>query len=270
MSVKMHKETVTPKKASKWLQQNERNRPCSIHRAKVYAQAIKDGVWKLNGETIKFNCNGDLIDGQHRLHAVVMAGQAVESYILTGLPADAFDTIDGGRKRSNADRLARRGEKHYTLLAAVVARVWCWEQGERIGSQAPPRPDIMDEVLSRHGTIREAVSDIVRMKPVLMPLSDAAFLMYAGRVMWGHELSDPFWESVLLAEGLLRGTPAYTLYQKLHEDHGRLVKMGRTPRLAMCIKAFNAAMQNRPCKVLRWGEGEEFPEFAQPRKRGRK
>lgn len=61
----MKKETITPKKAMEWLQRNVANRPMSHKRVLGYAQAILAGAWKVNGDCIRFNGNGDLIDGGH-------------------------------------------------------------------------------------------------------------------------------------------------------------------------------------------------------------
>ena len=67
---------VTPHLASKWLQKNSCNRPLSQNTVYRYADAILSGEWKLNGDTIRFDSNGTLIDGQHRLHACVKAGKS--------------------------------------------------------------------------------------------------------------------------------------------------------------------------------------------------
>jgi len=232
-----------------------------MHRVKQYAAAMTAGVWKLNGETIKFNCNGQLIDGQHRLNAIVLAGKTVQTYVLYGLPADAFDTIDGGKPRSNGDRLARRNEKHYQLVAAVAARVWNWEQGDRIG-KGSPRVDVMDDILKRHSVIRDVVHDVAVIRPQVLPGSDSGFLMYAGRSLWGDR-SDVFWNQVLSAEGLVKGTPGHTLYRRLSTAQASTLKMSQQFKLAISIKAFNAAMKNKRIKHLSWGESESFPEFAE-------
>lgn len=262
MSVKMKLESISPGKAAEWLTHNISNRPLNSKRAKKYAKAISDDVWALNGETIKFNCNGELIDGQHRLHAVVISGRTIQSYVLRGLPADAFDTIDSGKSRSNGDRLARRGVKHYALVAAITGFVFRHEIGDH-GSLAP-RPDVMDECLARHSGILEAAHDIASIRPKILTPSISGFLLYYGRHLWGGK-SDTFWLSILNAEGLERGTAAHTLYRKLHDAQTRTFDLSRTAKRALCIKAFNAAMLGKSCKVLRWNETEDFPEFVGPK-----
>ncbi len=75
MSVRSNVETITPKKAQAWLLHRAPNRPiCEFHLRRL-ASSMKAGVWKLNGEAIKFNDKGDLEDGQHRLEAIVLSGE---------------------------------------------------------------------------------------------------------------------------------------------------------------------------------------------------
>jgi hypothetical protein len=74
-----------------------------------YAREIAAGRWKPNGETIKFTMDGVLLDGQHRLAAVALAGVGIETTVVWGLDPDCFDTIDSGRPRSAADMLAIQG-----------------------------------------------------------------------------------------------------------------------------------------------------------------
>lgn len=98
--VNITKESITPKKAAEWLKRNVANRPLSQRTVTNYATAMADRAWKLNGDSIRFNGSGDLIDGQHRLTGCVKAGVPFDSYVIRGLDHDAFDTIDQGRRRT--------------------------------------------------------------------------------------------------------------------------------------------------------------------------
>lgn len=82
-------------------------------RVKQYASEIKNGYWIVNGDAIRFNDEGDLIDGQTRLRAVIHAGIPIQSFVITGLPKEhkngilinTMDTIDRGRPRSTGSQL---------------------------------------------------------------------------------------------------------------------------------------------------------------------
>lgn len=97
-------ETITPAQAAKWLQTMVNNRTLSQAKAIEYAIAMDDARWVINGETIKFDAEGRLFDGQHRLQGCVLADKAFKSYVAYGITdQDAFSTVDVGKNRSHGD-----------------------------------------------------------------------------------------------------------------------------------------------------------------------
>lgn len=113
---------VVPPLAAQWLERNPNNRPVSISTVQTYAADMRLGRWKLNGATIVFNRRGDLIDGQHRLWAVLEADCTVEMLVVEGVDDEAKLTLDGGRPRRPADRLWMFGrvERARTVAASLV------------------------------------------------------------------------------------------------------------------------------------------------------
>lgn len=95
---------VTPELAKEWLESAGTNRGISQNRVKTYAEDMKNGNWQYNGEEIKFNESGELIDGQHRLHAIIRANTPVKMDVKFGVP-DNVTLLDRGRPRSVADIL---------------------------------------------------------------------------------------------------------------------------------------------------------------------
>ena len=98
--------TVTPEMAREWLTKNmSSNRPVLRSTVHGYARMMRTGGWKLTHQGIAFDQNGELIDGQHRLHAVIEANVPVEmnvTYDVERKPGEVF-TIDMGRKRTYAN-----------------------------------------------------------------------------------------------------------------------------------------------------------------------
>ena len=90
-------ETITPEKASGYLKKNKNNRAVSAPLVSRMAREMREGLWAENGETIVFNGDGRLLDGQHRLMAVVESGETIRSLVVTRVPATAFQTIDTGK-----------------------------------------------------------------------------------------------------------------------------------------------------------------------------
>ncbi|EDZ0839862.1 hypothetical protein GJ904_19995 [Salmonella enterica] len=96
---------IDPAIAQEFLDRAIPNRKVSRIRVKRYAKAMREGKWALNGESIKISPDGELLDGQHRLLAVIEAGVAVKLFIVFNVSFDALPTVDSGRNRSSADSL---------------------------------------------------------------------------------------------------------------------------------------------------------------------
>jgi len=112
--------TITPQLATTLLETNQANRPINQTYLARFAAAMREGRWRLNGETIKISENHVLLDGQHRLYACIEADVPFQSWVIEGIPADVFDTIDIGRPKSAANFLSVRGCHQATKVAAAI------------------------------------------------------------------------------------------------------------------------------------------------------
>jgi hypothetical protein len=70
---------------------------------------MTDDNWQLTHMGIAFDRDGVLIDGQHRLWAVVMSGKSVEMHVWRNLSQESLLAIDNGRTRTMADILKLAG-----------------------------------------------------------------------------------------------------------------------------------------------------------------
>lgn len=113
--------TITPAMAEEMLKKNTQNRPLNQNYAQLYAKDMKAGNWKLNGEPIIFDDNGNLIDGQHRLMAVVIAGVPVDMLVVYGVGSDSFETIDSGKKRTAADAFSLSGITNPFVMSGIIS-----------------------------------------------------------------------------------------------------------------------------------------------------
>lgn len=112
---------ITPEMAKKILENNVINRTLKPHRIKLYAEEMKSGRWQLNGEDIHISKSGNLLDGQHRLLAIIEAGVPVKIGIKTNV-SDDVSIYDRGTPRSTSDILSFRGMDK-TLASKTVVSV---------------------------------------------------------------------------------------------------------------------------------------------------
>lgn len=127
-------ERITPTMAKKYLETSRGNRPISQDTVRSYAKTMMDGKWRLNGVPIIFDSEKRLLDGHHRLHAIIAANRAIEMSVTYGVDSDVFTTYDCGRHRSLGQILAMNGIESYNNVAAVVAVNTTLEMTGRIRS----------------------------------------------------------------------------------------------------------------------------------------
>jgi hypothetical protein len=253
------KETITPKKAMEWLKRNVHNRPLSMKLSAEYASSMRAKRWMVNGEAIKFNGNGDMIDGQHRLHACIEAGVPFDSYIVRGLEHEAFDTLDQGRRRTCGDILARRGEKHYKMLAASILLACSIERRYSPSKGIKVRPDEVTEYLAANPSIRDCCDYAsVHRQDNLMPMSIVVALLFLFRKVDAAK-ADAFWSRILTGENLTKGMVEYRLRARLIDNKDSIAKLNRQTVAALVIKSFNSAVSGRDLKCIKWADDEAFP-----------
>jgi hypothetical protein len=94
---------VTPEMAQQWLDNGGKNRKLSKLHVNRLAQEIVKGRWVFNGQTISFSAEGKLLDGQHRLNAVIQSGVTIPMSISFGVADErAFETYDVVQKSRGA------------------------------------------------------------------------------------------------------------------------------------------------------------------------
>lgn len=105
-------------------------RRLNVAQAEVYAKDMKSGAWALTHQGIAFDINGNLIDGQQRIYAIMLAGVPITMNVTTGIPVRhgrqlTIDAIDGGRSRGHADKLHIHGIKNANRVAASIKAIAC-------------------------------------------------------------------------------------------------------------------------------------------------
>lgn len=115
--------TLTPQMARDLLAINSHNRPMRDGQVETLAGAIRRGEWKLTHQGIAIDENGVILDGQHRLAAVVRADQPVTMYLTRDVPRETMSVIDIGARRSVGDTLSLAGYTYGSSLAVAVRTI---------------------------------------------------------------------------------------------------------------------------------------------------
>lgn len=119
---------VTPEIARQWLKHNVKNRRMIEDTANALARDMKAGNWLPTHQGVAFNDKNELIDGQHRLEAVIRSNMPVVMMVTIGLPEhpegkniQTMDVVDRGTSRSVANVLQlQRGIKNSGSVAKTA------------------------------------------------------------------------------------------------------------------------------------------------------
>lgn len=257
-------ESIGPTEASEMLVNvAPRQRSLSPGTVGRYVQDMKSGNWPFVGDSIRMTWDGHVIDGQHRLSAVVESGTTQTFLVIRGLPEESIEVLDGGRPRSLADVLRIRGETNVTHLSSIITGYWYWTVNGTYGCRGISRiaPHLRDDygILSRHPSRSELLARFDSKRELIRDATIQAMTLYRTVSMsippsrWGLAwllLSDvnldareAFFHAIRGGAGLESGHPALTLLARLRSADPRLDD--NVQQLAIILSAWNAFLEGR-------------------------
>ena len=124
-------ETIGPATAKVYLTKAAPNRSINKRNVDRLAKAMASGAWRVTHQGIAFDENGQLIDGQHRLAAIVQSGKTIK-LLVSRYSADApMSVLDSGSSRSVSDRVQIAGiiPEHAATTVAIINAMLIAETG---------------------------------------------------------------------------------------------------------------------------------------------
>lgn len=267
---------VGKKEAEELLGVNVHNRNTRDRRVSNYARDMLSDNWLETGDTIKFAKDGSLLDGQHRLLALLRAttdGVQIEDdeilgpdpdlaiwfTIARGLDKKSQEVMDSGATRSLADALHLRGEVNTMRLAAILLKVSAWNAGHRrtIAKQdLATRQTLLELFDSDPEGFRYLTTQVGREYPrIPLPPSVLGLVHYVFEEIDTDD-ADEFFARLLDGAELAHDHPIYVLRERLRDLKNEPV----AKILAMVIKAWNAFRLDEQIQVLGFKMGGKSPE----------
>jgi len=253
--------TLTPEMATALLEHNTLNRPLSDGHVRRIAGQIAADKWKFNGDTIKVSDDGAVLDGQHRLWAVIEAKKPVETIIVRGIARDAFATIDTVRRaRSGGDVIALCGTvKNRNHVAMALSWLLRWQRGA-LDTYTLPQNKIensdIEAAFAGHPAIVRAVDRMTGLR-TLINVATGSFLYYVFTNR-NAAIAERFVETLENPAGVGINDPFYRFRVYLAENR----RQRREPlmTIALAFKAANAAKGDRKIQLLSWKSQGASPE----------
>ena len=149
---------ITPALARKYLSKMPVNRNINQDRVYEYSTIIKEGNWMQSGQSVVFDWDGNLLDGQHRLEGCIFAGKIITTVVVEGVDPRSILVIDTGQTRSASQILKMQGESYSNDLSAVTGFMHAFEQHQSKAKYKSRIPIwIRLDILDRHPDIRVSV-----------------------------------------------------------------------------------------------------------------
>jgi len=253
---------VTPELAKQWLEANTHNRPLSEELVIAYMVDMLDGRWQYNGDAIRFDHTGRLIDGQHRLHACVEAGVPFETDVVTGLAPEAIRTIDIGRVRT-AGHIAHLEGVENASVACAIAGLAVLHRKYGIERMNDPRhKPTKTEVVEAARTLAGLDAAIARARALgykIAPPRVVGFCFWAFAEQ-DRKLAERFFDELAHGLNLSQDNPVYHLRERLLSNRRSKAKLPQLELVALFFKAWLAYREGRPMRRLFWKNDGATPE----------
>lgn len=267
-------ELVTPEIAKKWMEENTENRPISQFNVRKYARRMTAGKWKLTHQAVGITDDGRILDGQHRLLAIILSDTPVWLYITRGCDADTFAEIDGQKVRSGSDALAIAGFDEHQNLPGMLKLVRLYDEFRNDGWNSQRARLDNDQVIKAAVKAGQPAVDAVDLAWKVRrlarsgPLPAYATAIYLIQRESGIPAADQFklfWEPYGSGVGLGKGDPRLALKRTVDRNYisvkGAAPEVTR-PMLGLMLKAWNAFVAGREVQVLSFKESEGMPDVA--------
>jgi hypothetical protein len=255
-------ELITPDIAAAYLARNPRNRLIEKRIVRRYASAMRAGHWESTGQSIQFDTTGDLVDGQHRLTAIVETGLSFTMLVVRGLSPSVRDVIDTGKARTLADSLRLRGTADSPTVGGMLRWKYRYDRGLVFASSLDLDHRTLEAVLDENPSIGESASARTLLQPKqLIPPTLAGWLLFElHRADAG--MAAQFFDQFAAGSGIAKGDVAYIVRQRLISDLNSRQSLShqRQATLAVLIvKGWNAFAEGRSVSNFVVKPNQPFP-----------
>lgn len=263
---------ITPEMATQLMGLNSGNRPLNSAVVSKYADMMRRGEWKFTGDTIAISNTYRLLNGQHRLSAIIKSGIPQKYNIQTGLEDSVFDVLDTGKNRTSSDVLSIAGYSYTNTIPSAVKIIDMYYSFKIKNTTSMRVKHKMSNTeilkwIDRHDA-KEALEKYaqiaVRLYGASRFLSHSTYCAFL--YIFGNKNRDraiDFFETLASGENISAShrSSIFLLRKRLIDTQLKSIRMSnQDEKWALLIKAWNAFRDNRELKQLSYNpDNEPFP-----------
>lgn len=267
MKLEVKQVIITPEYAEELLKMNVNNRVVRSKKVAELAEVMKRGEWELTNDAIVVSEGNILLNGQHRLMAVVMSRVPCPFILFTGANDSAFDVMDTPVVRRISDAIARKGGKNGVKKESAIIRyinihtdlLNGWETLKRFaGSPSASRREIMNFYEKNEKLIDKWVKKVesivgkgVRLAPEAQLTALAIFLE---RDLDHDEGKIVGYLKALLLDGMTQHKTVLAIRKKLMLHQMKKERIDRHDILRYLIRGWNDFLLDREVNFIKTDE----------------
>lgn len=267
---------VSPQIAKNWLTVNTINRRVNDKLIIFYANQMTRGLWEFNGEPIIFSDTHKLLDGQHRLMAIIRSGVTLPMVIIFNIKESTFPTIDRGRNRTMSDVLDITGISNSTNITSTIRKYFAIAASKTPsagvtmasvkGTELNMSPQEYIAFYNKHSILIQEIfnesNKYYKISRLLTSTEVAAYILFL-HLNKNHSLDKMynFFKQLLTGRDIENET-IFQLRQRLISSKTSINKITGKYRYALIIKTWNAYVKNKSIRTLKFNSDiETMPEF---------
>lgn len=264
-TVKVYQKTITPEDATKFLERNKGNRKLSDKNVQFFLEQMKRGDWQITADPIKFGKDGRLLDGQHRLQALIKHGKPVDMFVAEGLEDKVFAVLDTGKNRSAGDVLSTQGFKNANSLGAAVRAILLYNQGYFSDSTKASRMGKATNAMVLRFTERQPeISEVIEFTSQIARQFRYISLAPLTMLYWilskkNQVQADAFFGKYATGIELSETSPIRLLRERLIRDGQNKTKLTSRDKVALFIYSWNAYISKKKIQQLTLAKNYQFP-----------
>ena len=255
---------VTPDLACEMLEKNDMNRNVDEKRVRQYAKDMKVGRWAMNGSTIVVAEDGTLLDGQHRLWAIIEANVPVKLLIVYNADKDSIVTMDIGKARSASNIMQIEQSAHSVTAATLTKLLWIHDFVDEKLAPMSCCLDVSNTELRNYCSecrdMIEQAADIAEHKHPFVKSHMALAYCLIGRTTAHRDKMKSFFDALKTGCNIDMKHPIMTLRNRLLDNRLKVRTLSVQETIAAYIRVWNAYVRGKDLTVIRWNSNEPMPE----------
>lgn len=269
-NLRVRRELITPISAQHYLNLSKSNRNISTSKVARYAKDMMANKWVVGtGETIKVSNTNVLLDGHHRLRAVLLSQKPIVMDIAFDLQDSVFTVIDTGKSRNSGDCFRIAGIKHFTALPAIILNYYFLSQNKRRNASSeftPTNNELLDMYLNNSNFWDKVAINADRWYSNFSKILNRSLIggiySYLNDL---HEVKAQRFMNELCTGANVTHPIIISLRNKLIQDKLSSTKLPNNAKLGMIIKAWNIYSMGKPVTQLRFEYSKDvFPIAIKP------